>query len=69
MATESMNEKRNYTDRTMTHFVWDPQRAEWTNMLVFMIFDQRTATSLAGVSAIPGAGNADALNYYSSNLG
>jgi hypothetical protein len=27
-----MDEKRNYTDRTMTHFVWDPQRAEWTNM-------------------------------------
>ncbi len=38
-----MNEKRNYNDRAMTHFVWDPQRAEWTNMLVFMIFDQRTA--------------------------
>jgi len=30
-----MDEKRNYNDRTMTHFVWDPQRAEWTNMLVF----------------------------------
>ncbi|MHC1720024.1 MAG: FAD-dependent oxidoreductase [Clostridiaceae bacterium] len=43
-----MDEKRNYTDRTMVHFVWDPQRAEWTNMLVFMIFDQRTASLWQG---------------------
>ena len=30
-----VDEKRNYTDRTMVHFEWDPQRAEWTNMLLF----------------------------------
>jgi len=48
-----MDEKRNYSDRTMTHFVWDPQYAEWTNMLVFMIFDQRTATLWQGFAPYP----------------
>ena len=48
-----MDEKRNYTDRTMTHFVWDPERAEWTNMLVFMIFDKRTATLWQGFPPFP----------------
>jgi len=48
-----MDEKRNYSDRAMTHFVWDPQRAEWTNMLVFMIFDQRTATLWQGFPPYP----------------
>jgi succinate dehydrogenase/fumarate reductase flavoprotein subunit len=43
-----MDEKRNYTDRTMMHFVWDPQRAEWTSMLVFLIYDERTATLWQG---------------------
>ncbi|NTU89105.1 MAG: FAD-dependent oxidoreductase [Actinobacteria bacterium] len=48
-----MDEKRNYSDRTMTHFVWDPQRAEWTNMLVFMIFDRRTASLWQGYPPYP----------------
>ena len=48
-----MDEKRNYTDRTMTHFVWDPQSAEWTNMLVFMVFDQRTANLWQGFPPYP----------------
>ena len=48
-----MDEKRNYSDRTMTHFVWDPQRAEWTNMLVFLIYDQRTATLWQGYPPLP----------------
>lgn len=48
-----MDEKRNYTDRTMTHFIWDPQAAEWTNMLVFMIFDKRTATLWQGFPPYP----------------
>jgi 3-oxosteroid 1-dehydrogenase len=48
-----MDEKRNYTDRTMTHFVWDPQRAEWTNMMVFMIYDRRTATLWQGFPPLP----------------
>lgn len=48
-----MDEKRNYTDRTMVHFFWDPQRAEWMNMLLFMVYDQRTATLWQGFPPIP----------------
>ena len=44
-----VNEKRNYADRTMAHFHWDPVGAEWVNMLVFMIFDERTATLWQGI--------------------
>ncbi|MCK9355886.1 MAG: FAD-dependent oxidoreductase [Dehalococcoidia bacterium] len=47
------DEKRNYNDRAMTHFVWDPLRAEWTNMLVFMVYDQRTATLWQGFPPLP----------------
>ena len=48
-----MDEKRNYSDRTMLHFVWDPVRAEWTNLLVFLIYDQRTATLWQGFPPLP----------------
>jgi len=47
------DEKRNYNDRTMTHFVWDPLRAEWRNMLIFMVYDQRTATLWQGFPPLP----------------
>lgn len=52
-----MDEKRNYNDRTMVHFEWDPNRAEWTNLLLFMIYDQRTATLWQGYPPFP-AGDA-----------
>lgn len=48
-----MNEKRNYNDRSMLHFVWDPNRAEWTNMLLFMIFDERTRKLWGGFPPYP----------------
>jgi 3-oxosteroid 1-dehydrogenase len=48
-----MNEKRNYTDRRMVHFHWDPNRAEWTNMLLFVIFDERTADLWQGTDPYP----------------
>ncbi len=51
-----MNEKRNYNDRAMLHFVWDPQRAEWSNMLLFMIFDRRTASLWQGFPPYPVSG-------------
>ncbi len=47
------DEKRNYNDRGMTHFVWDPLRAEWRNMLIFMIYDQRTAIMWQGFPPMP----------------
>lgn len=52
----TMDEKRNYSDRGMTHFVWDPVRAEWTNMLQFLIFDSRTATLWQGNPPYPAQG-------------
>jgi len=48
-----MDEKRNYNDRTMVHFLWDPQNAEWTNMLIFLVYDQRTATLWQGFPPLP----------------
>jgi succinate dehydrogenase/fumarate reductase flavoprotein subunit len=51
-----MDEKRNYTDRTMVHFVWDPNRAEWTNMLIFYVYDDRTASLWQGFPPLPPQG-------------
>lgn len=51
-----MNEKRNYTDRAMVHFVWDPVKAEWTNLFAFMLFDSRTANLWQGYPPFPIAG-------------
>ncbi|VVB75051.1 FAD binding domain protein [Candidatus Tiddalikarchaeum anstoanum] len=48
-----VDEKRNYSDRTMVHFLWDPQKAEWTNMLVFMVYDERTAMLWQGFPPLP----------------
>jgi 3-oxosteroid 1-dehydrogenase len=48
-----MDEKRNYNDRAMVHFIWDPLRAEWTNMLTFLIYDKRTATLWQGFPPLP----------------
>ncbi|MDL2254485.1 FAD-dependent oxidoreductase [Ruminococcaceae bacterium OttesenSCG-928-I18] len=50
------DEKRNYTDRTMLHFVWDPARAEWTNMLTFLLFDERCAQLWQGFPPFPAGG-------------
>jgi 3-oxosteroid 1-dehydrogenase len=36
-----LNEKRNYNDRGMIHFVWDQNKGEWTNQLLFLIADRR----------------------------
>jgi hypothetical protein len=48
-----MDEKRNYADRAMMHFVWDPVRAEWKNMLLFLIYDRRTLTLWQGFPPLP----------------
>jgi 3-oxosteroid 1-dehydrogenase len=37
-----VNEKRNYNDRGMAHFAWDPNKGEWPNQLLFLIADKRT---------------------------
>lgn len=43
-----MNEKRVYNERTQVHFIWDPARGEYSNLLTFMIFDQRAADAYSG---------------------
>jgi 3-oxosteroid 1-dehydrogenase len=37
-----VNEKTTYNDRTQSHFLWDPARAEYPNFLQFAILDERT---------------------------
>lgn len=48
-----MDEKRNHSDRTMVHFAYDPTRGDWTNMLLFLVYDQRTADLWQGFFPIP----------------
>jgi len=43
-----VNEKRNYNDRSRAHFVFDPVNAEYPNMFMFMVFDERTLNRYAG---------------------
>lgn len=35
----AVNEKAPYNERGQAHFVWDPYRGEYPNLLLFMIFD------------------------------
>ncbi|MDL2258599.1 FAD-binding protein, partial [Eubacteriales bacterium OttesenSCG-928-K08] len=64
-----MDEKRNYTDRTMAHFVWDSVKAEWTNMLLFMIWDERTANLWQGYPPYPVKGEEPYYIIYGQTLG
>jgi hypothetical protein len=52
-----VNEKRNYNDRTQAHFTWDPVRAEWPNLLLFWVYDERTATYWQNSYPLPKAGD------------
>ncbi len=47
-----MNEKRNYNDRAKSHFIWDSVKGEWTNKLLFMIMDERTAVNWQGMNPL-----------------
>lgn len=64
-----MNEKRNYTDRGMTHFFWDPVRAEWSSMLQFIIFDSRTARLWQGMPPYPVYGERPSYLISADSLG
>lgn len=48
-----VNEKRNYNDRGKRHFDWDAEKAEYGNMLTFMISDERTAAMWQGNPPLP----------------
>ena len=51
-----MNEKSQYNERTQVHFEWDPVRGEYKNLVLFMIYDQRTADLYPGVLPIQAKG-------------
>ncbi len=51
-----VNETANYNERTRVHFAWDPTRHEWPNMLLFMVYDQRTAELFGGRFPLPAPG-------------
>jgi succinate dehydrogenase/fumarate reductase flavoprotein subunit/rubredoxin len=53
-----VNEKRNYNDRGKRHFDWDSEKAEYRNMLTFLIADERTATMWQGHPPFPVKGDA-----------
>lgn len=43
-----VNEQRNYQDRPMAHFDWDPNEATWKNLLSFLVYDQRQQENWPG---------------------
>lgn len=49
------NERRNYQDRPMAHFNWDPNNATWPNLLGYLVYDQRVAENWAGNFPYPAA--------------
>jgi 3-oxosteroid 1-dehydrogenase len=48
-----VDEKMQYQDRTHIHFNWDPIRAEYTNLVLFKIYDEHCATRFPGRYPIP----------------
>lgn len=51
-----MNEKFLYNERTQTHFNWDPIKAEYANLIGFMIFDQPCLENFPGLHPLPAQG-------------
>ena len=48
----TVNEKRNYNDRTRVHFTYDPVAEDYPNQL-FMVFDERSRDAFGGAYPIP----------------
>lgn len=48
-----VNEKRDYNDRTLAHFHYDPTREEYSNHLMFMLFDERSIDAFGGQFPFP----------------
>ena len=56
LGVRVVDEKANYNERTRVHYAWDPVRHEWINLLLFMVYDQRTAELFGGRFPLPPAG-------------
>jgi hypothetical protein len=56
LGARVVDEKANYNERTRVHYAWDPVRHEWINLLLFMVYDQRTAELFGGRFPLPPAG-------------
>jgi succinate dehydrogenase/fumarate reductase flavoprotein subunit len=50
-----VNEKIQYNERTQAHFVWDPVAGEFPNLVLIMVYDQRTVDLYGGSYPIPAA--------------
>ena len=48
-----VNEKRDYNDRTQSHFHYDAAHEEYTNHLQFMLFDERSIDAFGGAFPFP----------------
>jgi 3-oxosteroid 1-dehydrogenase len=48
-----VNEKRDYNDRTQSHFPYDPAHEEYPNHLQFMLFDERSIDAFGGAFPFP----------------
>jgi 3-oxosteroid 1-dehydrogenase len=44
-GVRTLNEKAGYNERTQVHFVWDPTRLEYPNLLMFQIYDDAVASN------------------------
>jgi succinate dehydrogenase/fumarate reductase flavoprotein subunit len=64
-----VNEKRNYHERTRTHFVWDGVESEYPNKLMFMVYDRRTAELFAGNQPLPQPGEKESYVIEAASLG
>ena len=47
------NEKYHYNERTQVHFQWDPIKAEYPNLVTFLVFDQPCLDKFAGSPPLP----------------
>jgi succinate dehydrogenase/fumarate reductase flavoprotein subunit len=63
-----VNEKRSYNDRAEVHFNYDPSREEWPNLVLFMVYDQRSAEVFAGNFPIPFPGSPPAYVLSGNSL-